>query len=119
MNPVTWTPDGWPVITKGTKKCSIVTLAAANVAKKPVNPFSGNFTFRDDFENKPLNVRYTFLRTVTDKWYSTACKERVPEFAVTAANGERKRKSFVCWLPAIAPPGFSFHPVKFCSCCRK
>jgi alpha-N-arabinofuranosidase len=46
-----------------------------NVVKKPVNPFSGNFSFRDDFVNKPLNVRYTFLRTVTDKWYGTTDKK--------------------------------------------
>jgi alpha-N-arabinofuranosidase len=43
--------------------------------KKPVNPFTGNFTFRDDFDDNALNVRYTFLRTVTDQWYSTSDKK--------------------------------------------
>jgi alpha-N-arabinofuranosidase len=76
MNPVSWTPDDWPVITKGTEEVQYrYPLPLPNVTRKPINPFSGNFAFRDDFENKPLNVRYTFLRTVTDKWYTTASKK--------------------------------------------
>jgi alpha-N-arabinofuranosidase len=45
-----------------------------NINRRPVNPFSGNFTFRDDFKKRSLNLRYTFLRTVTDKWYNTTDK---------------------------------------------
>ena len=76
MTPVTWTADGWPVITKGMEEVQYrYPLPYPNAAKKPVNPFSGNFTFRDDFDNKPLNVRYTFLRTLTTKWYNTSEKK--------------------------------------------
>jgi xylan 1,4-beta-xylosidase len=72
LNPVTWTTDGWPVILKGTEEVRFrYPLPLPGVNKKPVNPFSGNFTFRDDFTSGKMNHRYTFLRTVTDKWYST------------------------------------------------
>lgn len=72
LNPVTWTSDGWPVILKGTEEVRYrYPLPLPGVNKKPVNPFSGNFTFRDDFTADKLNLRYTFLRTVTDKWFST------------------------------------------------
>ncbi|HEV7331296.1 MAG TPA: glycoside hydrolase family 43 protein [Flavisolibacter sp.] len=76
LAPVTWTPDGWPVITKGTEEVkNRYPLPLPGAGKVPVNPFSGNYTFRDDFEDKPLNVRYTFLRTVTEKWYSASDKK--------------------------------------------
>lgn len=76
MSPVTWTNDGWPVITKGTEEVKYsYPLPFPNATKKPVNPFTGNFTYRDDFENKPLDFRYIFLRTVTDKWYNTTDKK--------------------------------------------
>lgn len=72
MNPVRWTDDGWPVILQGDAAVKYAyPLPLPNVNKKPVNPFSGNFTFRDNFDDKPLDFRYTFLRTVTDKWYNT------------------------------------------------
>jgi alpha-N-arabinofuranosidase len=75
LNPVTWTPDGWPVILKGTEQVQFrYPLPAPNVNKKPVNPYSGNFTFRDDFGKGPMDFRYIFLRTVTDKWYNKTDK---------------------------------------------
>jgi xylan 1,4-beta-xylosidase len=76
LAPVNWTSDGWPVITKGMEEVQYrYPLPFPDATKKPVNPFSGNFTFRDDFEDRPLNVRYIFLRTVTDKWYNTTDKK--------------------------------------------
>ena len=75
LAPVRWTNDGWPVITKGTEEIQYrYPVPFPNTTKKVVNPFSGNFTYRDDFENKALNVRYIFLRTVTDKWYNITDK---------------------------------------------
>ena len=72
MTPVSWTEDGWPVILKADEVVRYrYPLPLPGITKKPVNHFSGNFTFRDNFENKGVNVRYTFLRTVTDKWYTT------------------------------------------------
>lgn len=72
LNPVSWTSDGWPVILKEKEEVQYrYPLPLPGINKKPVNPFSGNFTFRDDFTNERLDFRYTFLRTVTDNWYST------------------------------------------------
>lgn len=76
MVPVNWTPDGWPVMTKGTEEVQYrypITVAAKG--KNSNNAFTGNFVFRDDFTRPALDVRYTFLRTVTDKWYNTADKK--------------------------------------------
>ena len=76
MAPVRWTNDGWPVITKGNEEIQYrYPMPFPNTTKKVVNPFSGNFTYRDDFENKGLHVRYIFLRTVTDKWFNTTDKQ--------------------------------------------
>lgn len=76
MNPVTWTEDGWPVILQGDEAIKYsYPLPLPNVNKKPVNNFSGNYTFKDDFNDASLNVRYTFLRTVTENWYNTSGKK--------------------------------------------
>ncbi len=76
MNPVTWTADGWPVITKGLEEVQYrYPIQVAKKARNPVNPFTGNFTFRDEFTTEKLNVRYTFLRTVTDQWFNTSEKK--------------------------------------------
>jgi xylan 1,4-beta-xylosidase len=76
MNPVKWTADGWPVILKGNETIQYrYPLVVSNQSKAPTNPFTGNFTFRDDFTGDALNMRYIFLRTVTDKWYSTDDKK--------------------------------------------
>lgn len=76
MNPVTWTPDGWPVILKGKEEVQYrYPITVANKVKKKESQFTGNFSFNDDFTTKKLDVRYTFLRTVTDKWYNTTDKK--------------------------------------------
>jgi alpha-N-arabinofuranosidase len=72
LTPVIWTADGWPVITKGLEEIQYRYPLPKEVKGKPANAFSGNFTFRDDFKGKALNVRYTFLRTLTEQWYSTS-----------------------------------------------
>lgn len=76
MAPVNWTSDGWPVITKGEELVQYrYPVPLPNVNKKPLNLFSGNFTYRDDFSKNALDHRYTFLRTVTEKWYNTSDKK--------------------------------------------
>ena len=73
MSPVTWTADGWPVITKGLEEVQYrYPIMVNNKTRVPVNHFTGNFAFRDNFTSETLNVRYTFLRTVTEKWYATS-----------------------------------------------
>ncbi|MDB5209003.1 MAG: family 43 glycosylhydrolase [Flavisolibacter sp.] len=74
LAPVRW-EAGWPIITTGNELVKYkYPLPKPNITKKVANSFSGNFTFRDEFSNSDLNHRYTFLRTVTDKWYSTSEK---------------------------------------------
>ncbi len=76
LNPVTWTEDGWPVILKGNEVIQYrYPIPMPDINKKPVNPFSGNYTFQDDFNEQTLNIRYTFLRTVTENWYNTSDKK--------------------------------------------
>lgn len=73
MAPVTWTSDGWPVITKGYEEVQYhYPLPLPRVNKKPLNLFSRNFTYRDDFLRSDLDHRYFFLRTVTEKWHTTS-----------------------------------------------
>lgn len=73
MNPVSWTDDGWPVILQGNEAIKFrYPLPMPEANPKPVNPFTGNYTFRDDFNDASLHMRFTFLRTVTEKWYNTA-----------------------------------------------
>jgi xylan 1,4-beta-xylosidase len=71
MAPVSWTKDGWPVITKGQEEVKYFYPLPKGTKWSKGNAFSGNFTFNDDFTQEQLNQRYTFLRTVRAKWYST------------------------------------------------
>jgi xylan 1,4-beta-xylosidase len=76
MNPVTWTQDGWPVILKGDETIQFRYPIPGNAeSKPPSNPFSGNYTFADEFDTDTLSFRYIFLRTVTDKWHNTSEKK--------------------------------------------
>jgi alpha-N-arabinofuranosidase len=71
MAPVRW-ENGWPIITTGNELVQYqYPLPQSNVNKERLNPYSGNFTFRDEFSNAPLNHRYIFLRTVVDQWWGT------------------------------------------------
>jgi xylan 1,4-beta-xylosidase len=72
MVPVKWENE-WPIITKGDEEVQY-TYPLPKGAKQSNNLFNGNFRFKDEFENAPLNHRYIFLRTVTDQWYSTTGK---------------------------------------------
>jgi xylan 1,4-beta-xylosidase len=72
MAPVKWENE-WPIITKGNEEVKY-TYPLPKGAKQSKNAFTGNFSFRDEFENAALNHRFIFLRTVTDEWYSTTGK---------------------------------------------
>ncbi|HRX94687.1 MAG TPA: glycoside hydrolase family 43 protein [Chitinophagaceae bacterium] len=69
MAPVKWTTDGWPVFDLGGDevKYQYPINATKNTS---LQPFNGNYTFKDDFDGDKLNLRYRFLRTVKDSWYS-------------------------------------------------
>lgn len=96
LTPVTWTADGWPVITKGDELVKFQYPFPKGVKGKANNQFTGNFTYRDDFSKKALDVRYTFLRTVTENWYSTSAKGGWLELALRPHTvGGRNNPSFV------------------------
>lgn len=75
MNPVSWTSDGWPVILQGNDAIEYSYPSPFPAQQKPVNPFSGNYTFKDNFDGGALDFRYIFLRTVTEPWYNSSDKK--------------------------------------------
>lgn len=68
MTPVEW-KDGWPVINPGFEEVQYKYPIKANV-DQTFERFSGNYFFRDDFDDTVLNKRYSFLRTLYNKWYN-------------------------------------------------
>jgi alpha-N-arabinofuranosidase len=72
MAPVVWN-DGWPEFDLGGKEVKY-TYPINAIAGKQREPFNGNYVFRDEFNNKKLNIRYRFLRTVHDQWYDLLAK---------------------------------------------
>lgn len=74
LMPVRWENE-WPVITKGDEMIQLkYPLPQPQINPDPVNPFSGPIRFRDEFSNKPLDHRFIFLRTPSEKWWSTSEK---------------------------------------------
>jgi xylan 1,4-beta-xylosidase len=67
MAPVEW-KEGWPIINPGCEEVQYSYPIA--VLNKKGEKFSGNYTFRDEFNGTVLNSRYSFLRTVREQWYS-------------------------------------------------
>jgi alpha-N-arabinofuranosidase len=96
LAPVRW-ENGWPIITKGNEEVKyFYPLPQPNINKKPVNPFSGNFTYRNDFNSNNLDYRFIFLRTVTDKWHSTSDKKGFLSLQLRPETvGGRANPSFV------------------------
>ncbi|HEY0356675.1 MAG TPA: family 43 glycosylhydrolase, partial [Flavisolibacter sp.] len=74
LMPVRWENE-WPIITKGDEGFQFqYPLPQPQINPDPVNPFSGPIHFRDEFSNKPLDHRFIFLRTPSEKWWSTSEK---------------------------------------------
>jgi xylan 1,4-beta-xylosidase len=67
MAPVKW-ENGWPVFDPGGDevKYSYPVNAQINNSFEKLN---GNYLFRDEFTANTLNLRYRFLRTVTEDWH--------------------------------------------------
>ncbi len=69
MAPVKWTEDGWPVFNLGGDEVKY--QYPINAIKNPLlEPLNGNYTFKDEFKHDKLSLRYRFLRTVKENWYS-------------------------------------------------
>lgn len=67
MAPVKWV-DGWPIFDLGGDEVKYSYPINATV-NKMTEKFNGNYLFKDNFNNSNLNLRYQFLRTVTENWY--------------------------------------------------
>ena len=68
MAPVEW-KDGWPIINPNHEEVKYQYPVPFASTKKIDNPFSGNFTFKDDFKERQLNYRYVFLRNPEENLY--------------------------------------------------
>lgn len=68
MAPVEW-KDGWPHFNLGGDEVKYSYPINATIDKSS-EKFNGNYHFRDEFTNPILNVRYNFLRTLRENWYS-------------------------------------------------
>jgi xylan 1,4-beta-xylosidase len=73
MAPVEW-KEGWPTVSLGSDEVKYSYPINA-VRDDKAEKFSGNYYFRDDFNDAILNTRYSFLRTRRDDWYNLANKQ--------------------------------------------
>ncbi len=68
MAPVKW-KNGWPEFDLGGDEVKYEYPIEAKIDPK-IEKYNGNFLFHDDFKDNTLNLRYQFLRTVRQPWYS-------------------------------------------------
>ena len=74
MLPVTWQND-WPVILKpGEAMPTVVKRPNLPVAEKATTPTTGSFSWRDDFDGRKPDLRWVFLRTPREPWWSLVAK---------------------------------------------
>lgn len=72
--PVTW-KDGWPHILDGDEQVPYtLPVPLPAITKKVNNPFGGNVTFKDDFNDRKLDNRYLFLRNPDSSAYSLTAR---------------------------------------------
>jgi len=81
--PVSWV-DGWPLILKqgetipyrpaapniaaAAHESAVPAIASATPGKLPAAPLTGNFTWRDDFKSKTLDIQWNLLREFDQSW---------------------------------------------------
>jgi len=96
MLPVEW-KDGWPHMLEGDALVPYtLPVPASYKGKKVDNPFSGNVTFRDDFNGNVFNPRYLFLRNPEKDAYSLTAKKGFFQLALRPQTAtERKSPSFL------------------------
>ncbi len=66
--PVKWV-DEWPVFDLDGEVVKYQYPINSTINKN-AESFNGNYIFKDDFNSDKLNLRYRFLRTVKEQWYS-------------------------------------------------
>jgi xylan 1,4-beta-xylosidase len=70
--PVKWTDDGWPLILPPGERVPYVVASpkGADFVTNPTQPFSGNFTWTDEFNEAKLSPLWIMLRTPKQDWWS-------------------------------------------------
>ena len=74
MLPVKWTDDGWPVILPKGERVPLAVPSPNHVAREdsPAVPLTGDFTWRDDFQEAALAPWWVMLRTPKETWWKLA-----------------------------------------------
>ena len=90
--PVTWTEDGWPIILPSGQRVPLVGKSPADTIQSSESvPFSGSFTWRDEFNKKKLSLEWIMLREPEEEWWkinSEANKlELLPRFEKLYGTG--------------------------------
>jgi len=68
LAPVKWI-EGWPVINPEYREVQFsYPLPIPSTGKVDI-PYSGNFTWKDEFDKEELHPSWIFLRTTHEKWY--------------------------------------------------
>lgn len=75
MAPVVW-KDGWPLFDLGGETVKY-RYPAPDLPEGPKTqiPLSGNFRYRDDFDESTLRMNWMFLRTPKEPWFSLSEKK--------------------------------------------
>ncbi|MTB50423.1 glycoside hydrolase family 43 protein [Lewinella sp. W8] len=95
LAPVRWTDDGWPVINPDFEEVQYsYPMPSGAPADTTLPRFAGNFTFRDEFSEDSLNLRYLLLRTPTERWYQLEDSQLKLRLRPTTVN-ERSNPSYV------------------------
>jgi xylan 1,4-beta-xylosidase len=75
LAPVKW-ENGWPVINPGKEEVQYHYPLPRSLNKSDTErPYSGNFTWRDEFDKDTLCRDWTFLRTPHEKWYNLTTRK--------------------------------------------
>ncbi len=70
--PVTWTDDDWPLILPPGERVPYVVKAPVPSAPISQAPFTGNFTWTDEFDSAPLSQQWIMIRTPKETWWKLA-----------------------------------------------
>jgi len=74
LAPITWI-DGWPVINYGFEEIQYNYLLPTGTIEKTIVPFNGDFSIKENFDEKNLPNYFMFIRTPKENWYSLLSKK--------------------------------------------
>lgn len=96
MLPVEW-KDGWPHMLEGNEEVPYkLSVPQPSLTKLVNNPFSGNVSFRDDFNAKTFDHRYLYLRNPDSSAYSLSARKGFFQLSLRPQTAtERKSPSFL------------------------